>query len=154
MWSSQAQVKGNRMARLCQVYRHVISDLDRLFAELETEELSPATQPKPTSTATTSLAINNSPRDWFTCWHCGGNGRCDCITCGTFEPTSSGTQGGVFRVRRLISVQTSKARISRCPQPTIRLHLLYHIPQQHREIASDEGNLEISAAILSMIVFA
>lgn len=21
-----------------------------------------------------------------TCWHCGGSGKCDCVTCGRFEP--------------------------------------------------------------------
>jgi hypothetical protein len=70
----------------------MISDLDRFFAELETAELSTAAQRQTTTVeantetqVTTSAGIPFSDPEEHPCWHCGGTGQCDCISCGRFK---------------------------------------------------------------------
>jgi hypothetical protein len=67
----------------------MISDLDRFWAELETQKISTATQPKHSKAAPDSPTISGhtlvpNPQEYI-CLHCAGSGQCNCITCGHFE---------------------------------------------------------------------
>jgi hypothetical protein len=37
--------------------------------------------------------VGEVPRVQVRCWHCGGSGRCDCISCGVMKPSVSWAAG-------------------------------------------------------------
>jgi hypothetical protein len=90
----------------------MISDLDRFFADLETEEILVATQPEPNSPSVGLYTIDYRAgvrviKPDEPCWHCSGSGKCDCMTCGHFEAHATWTPGSCVpcSVRKQAKVQ-------------------------------------------------